>query len=444
MNPQKLRISPASTDPHKNIYINRDLRLDTVRSIGFDMDYTLARYNKHTMELLSYQLTMQQLIEMGYPKALCLKPYNPNFAIRGLTIDKMHGNICKLNRHKYVTRAYHGTAPLSKTQRRALYRQNKISISKPRFEHLDSLFAAPEVAAFATVIDGLPKNTTEETFRNAFIDTRTAIDKIHRDNSLKSYICQDFHNFIDYDPQLIQLLNQLRQNGHHLFLLTNSDWSYTNQLMSFILGNGTSSSDHWTEFFDLVVVDAKKPKFFEQQSDIHPRLFENKQSTTTKIVSNASMKWVENAIGCKEEEILYIGDHIYADILRSKKDAAWRTMLILEELNTEIDSIIAHSHLRNKLNHLEEQRQNIDSQPPSNSTYKLPQIIAEITDITSQLEHACNPYWGMLLKDKHELSYFGSQVEKYACLYTSRATNLLGYISQPFLHRPHRNMAHEI
>ncbi|NDB84669.1 MAG: hypothetical protein EB127_18490, partial [Alphaproteobacteria bacterium] len=38
-------------------------------------------------------------------------------------------------------------------------------------------------------------------------------------------------------------------------------------------------------------------------------------------------------------EILYIGDHIYGDILRSKKEIGWRTMLVIEELEQEIKEI---------------------------------------------------------------------------------------------------------
>ena len=34
--------------------------------------------------------------------------------------------------------------------------------------------------------------------------------------------------------------------------------------------------------------------------------------------------------------MLYVGDHIYGDILRSKKDTAWRTAMIIQELETEV------------------------------------------------------------------------------------------------------------
>jgi predicted HAD superfamily phosphohydrolase YqeG len=35
-------------------------------------------------------------------------------------------------------------------------------------------------------------------------------------------------------------------------------------------------------------------------------------------------------------EVLYVGDHIYGDILTSKKEAGWRTMIILPELENEL------------------------------------------------------------------------------------------------------------
>lgn len=36
-------------------------------------------------------------------------------------------------------------------------------------------------------------------------------------------------------------------------------------------------------------------------------------------------------------EVLYVGDHIYGDILRSKKTLGWRTMLVVPELESELD-----------------------------------------------------------------------------------------------------------
>ena len=37
-----------------------------------------------------------------------------------------------------------------------------------------------------------------------------------------------------------------------------------------------------------------------------------------------------------------MGDHIYGDILRSKKTLGWRTMLVVPELATELDILQHH------------------------------------------------------------------------------------------------------
>ena len=36
-------------------------------------------------------------------------------------------------------------------------------------------------------------------------------------------------------------------------------------------------------------------------------------------------------------QVLYVGDHIYGDILRSKKATGWRTLLVVPELAAELN-----------------------------------------------------------------------------------------------------------
>src|SRR5690242_14190914 len=44
----------------------------------------------------------------------------------------------------------------------------------------------------------------------------------------------------------------------------------------------------------------------------------------------------EQLTGVKGEQVLYIGDHIYGDILRLRKQHMWRTAMVLQELEREI------------------------------------------------------------------------------------------------------------
>ena len=53
------------------IFVNRTLNLNSIKLIGFDMDYTLATYNVPAFEEKAYQLVQDKLIkEYGYPEEI--------------------------------------------------------------------------------------------------------------------------------------------------------------------------------------------------------------------------------------------------------------------------------------------------------------------------------------------------------------------------------------
>jgi hypothetical protein len=54
----------------RRIYCNRNLRLDQIQLIGFDMDYTLAIYRQAEMDRLSIEATAKKLVQKGYPESL--------------------------------------------------------------------------------------------------------------------------------------------------------------------------------------------------------------------------------------------------------------------------------------------------------------------------------------------------------------------------------------
>lgn len=41
-------------------------------------------------------------------------------------------------------------------------------------------------------------------------------------------------------------------------------------------------------------------------------------------------------LGVRGKDILYIGDHIFGDILKSKKQQGWQTCLVVPELSQEL------------------------------------------------------------------------------------------------------------
>jgi hypothetical protein len=54
-------------------------------------------------------------------------------------------------------------------------------------------------------------------------------------------------------------------------------------------------------------------------------------------------------------QVLYAGDHIYGDILRSKKQLGWRTMLVVPELEMELNLLSHTSAIRKEFQRLRQQ-----------------------------------------------------------------------------------------
>jgi hypothetical protein len=49
------------------------------------------------------------------------------------------------------------------------------------------------------------------------------------------------------------------------------------------------------------------------------------------------------------DRILYVGDHVYSDVLATKRKLAWRTCLIIPELSAEITALKASRRLQDEL-----------------------------------------------------------------------------------------------
>jgi 5'-nucleotidase len=470
--------------------------MDTIEMIGFDMDYTLALYHQDRLEQLSMELTLQKLVDKhGYPADIRQLHYDPRWAIRGLVVDKKQGNVFKMDRHAYVGRCYHGFRELSHDERKATYRNEKINLSSERYEWVDTLFALPEAVMYTTLVDWADRNTGTVDYDKLFTDIRTAIDEAHRDDTLKSVIKADLPAFIIKDPLLGETLHKFRSSGKKLFLLTNSLYDYTTSVMSYLLDGERKAYPSWRNYFDIVMVGAGKPAFFNEL-----RPFVQIDATTGAPVANANgngdaVKHLsrdkvyqagnviafEQLTGVKGEQVLYIGDHIYGDILRLRKQHMWRTAMVLQELEREIsvsdrlegqikdlelldrrhrnlESEIDYQSLRLKKiqrllddattapalrARLEEQRRHT-RQSLESLRDRADLMDKEVDSLEARVDRAYNSHWGSCLREGNENSRFGEQVNDYADLYTSRVSNFGPYSPLRYFRAPRRPMPHEI
>lgn len=480
----------------RRIFTNRDLAFERVTVIGFDMDYTLAVYRQDELEALSIRCTLDKLLLRGYPEALRDIRSDPAFAIRGLVVDKKYGNIIKMDRHGYVGRAYHGKKLLPRPERKSLYRSQRLGTERERFAPVDTLFALPEVTLFAEVVDLIDHRPElwpggPPTYAQAWIDVRECIDKAHQDGSLKDLIQADIGRYFQIDPELGSTLHKFRSAGKKLFLLTNSLLPYTEHVMRYVLGGQLAAYDDWRDYFDWVIVGASKPGFFTgtapfQELDISDRpigkpVAEPKRG---RIYVGGNQQGLQAALAVHADEVLYVGDHIYGDIVKSKKSSGWRTALIVEDLEHELDvrrdrhvtlKEIEHltwlrisladdissqrylSRLLARMSPEELARQGVaaadaehmlaDTRATVRKRFdRLRRYEEEVEDTLERriadVDEAFNPYWGSVFAARRDTSRFGAQVESYACIYTSRVTNFRYASPSKYFHSPHGSMPH--
>jgi 5'-nucleotidase len=331
----------------RRIFVNRNLRMDEIDLIGFDMDYTLALYHQRNLEALSIQCTLDKLIaKRGYPEEIRALDFDPSFAVRGLVVDRRFGNVFKADRYGHVGRVYHGRTAMSREDRHALYRLERIRLSSPRYAWIDTLFALPEAVMYSAVIDFFERKGGRVRFGKIWQDIRECIDEAHRDESMKRIIKANLGDYIVKDPELAPTLHKFRSSGKRLFLLTNSAWDYTDAVMTHLLGAALPAYANWRSYFDIVIVAGSKPAFFTERKPFleidaagnvkgqHTGLF-----ARNRIYQGGNIHDFEAGVGVRGDHVLYIGDHIYGDMLRAKKSSVWRTAMILQELVAELTAV---------------------------------------------------------------------------------------------------------
>ncbi|MFO0646125.1 MAG: HAD-IG family 5'-nucleotidase [Polyangiales bacterium] len=469
----------ASLPRERRVYVNRSLRMENVEWVGFDMDYTLAIYRQAEIDRLSIEATVKKLVDRGYSPALAESTYDTHYPIRGLLIDKRHGHILKMDRYKFVSRAYHGLRELSRDERHELYHARKIRVGPPRYHYIDTLYALPEAALYAGAVDLLERYGHNVDYHELFDDIRQCIDEAHRDGSIVDVIANDLPRFVERDPGLAVTLHRLRSAGKKLFILTNSRWAYTDKMMTYLLGGQLPEYGSWRNYFDVVSVAATKPLFFTDRRPFMERVFENGAETVRpayslergRVYEGGNLRDFERMINAQADRILYVGDHIYGDILRSKKDSAWRTAMIVQEMEAEFEALDRTRDAMSELDVNARNRERLDDEiryhqllyratarrkgedDPESITLRraidrlkatLRELDASTRAVQKRADVAFHPYWGSLFKQGVELSSFGDQVEEYACLYTSRVSNFGNYAPAHFFRSPRDLMPHEL
>uniref|UniRef100_A0A8B9LV68 5'-nucleotidase, cytosolic II, like 1 n=1 Tax=Astyanax mexicanus TaxID=7994 RepID=A0A8B9LV68_ASTMX len=397
--------------------------LENIKCYGFDMDYTLAIYKSPEYEGLCFELLRDRLVSVGYPHELLRYSYDPNFPTRGLVYDSSYGNLLKVDSHGNILVCAHGFIYLTGAEILHYYPTRFIQRDDTeRFYILNTLFN----------LSGTRKDQLSFIY---FIYPNCQQGFKHGDlfMSYKSMF-QDVR-----DPRVPEMLSRIK-NVAKVFLATNSDYNYTEGIMKYLLESPPGSKNPkklWRSYFDLVVVDTRKPLFFAEGTvlrQVDTNTGKLRIGTYTgdlqhgTVYSGGSSDLVCDLLDVRGKEILYVGDHIFGDILKSKKRQGWKTFLVVPELAKELQVWTEKNGMFQELRQLDvylsELHKYLDSGIVGSPDISL--IQSKIKKVTYSMD-LCYGKMGSLLRYGCTKTLFASQLLRYADLYAASCLNLINY-----------------
>jgi len=442
------------------------------------MDYTLVHYHMSSWERRAYSYIKEGIGLTGWN--LESLEFDPELAVRGLVIDTQQGNIVKANRFGYIKRAFHGTRPLEFEELRRAYQRTLVDLGESRWFFLSTLFSISEACIFMQVVDLFDSGQLlgcigyEEIFRRV----RHASDEAHMEGRLKSEILADPAQFVEPDEETPLALLDQKKSGKKLLLISNSEWSYTEPILTGSFNPFLPNSIKWRDLFDIIIVGARKPDFFTFPMPVFEvinadgLLREHRGPLAPgHIYLGANARLVEESLGLSGDDILYVGDHIFTDVNISKNISRWRTALVVRELEDEIAAVDEFAPRHAELRSLMEAKERLESQycslrlaaqrirhgygPRENVKItdlqrQMSELHSSIVDIDSKITplaqasgQLLNKNWGLLMRTGIDKSHLARQIERYADIYTARVSNFLHVTPSAFLRSSRGSLPHD-
>ncbi len=453
---------------NRKVFVNRTLNLRKIKYIGLDMDHTLVRYNTVAFESLAYDGMLQKLVnEKGYPAEILKLKIDFSTVIRGLVIDSTKGNLLKVSRHGAIRGTLHGTEKISFHQQQRDYQGTYVDLGSDDFSSIDTSFSISVAILFGQLVDLKDKNLgAYPDYSVVLKDIVEVMDMSHRDDSLKSIVRKNLGDYIIQEPAVAEGLERYKKHGKKIFILTNSDFHYTKALLDYAINPFLKNHDSWMDLFDYTITLARKPRFFFDKLNflkVNPEdgsMTNYDADLVPGIYQGGCADLFEKSLKIGGDDILYIGDHIYGDIVRLKKDCAWRTALVVEELGEEIEKMQKVKPSQDKIRELMRQKTPLEDQlvdlvsqeietnvdngdKISEVQTAIAQIDNQIAPLIKNTQAAFNPTWGEVMRAGNEESYFANQVDRFADIYMPKLADLLAASPRTYYRSYRRPLAHE-
>jgi 5'-nucleotidase len=400
---------------------------------------------------------------------------------RGLVLDIELGNILEANRFGFVKQAYHGTARMKLRQLREAYARTIVDLALPRYLFLNTLFSLSEGCMYAQLVDLLDagKLTGALGYADLHRLVKRSLDAAHMEGELKAEILADPDAFVVDDPDTALALLDQRRAGKRLLLITNSEWTYTRPMMAYAFDRHLPGEMTWRELFDVVIVDARKPRFFSGGGGPLLEVVDDAGLLRPvvgglgdgKVYFGGSAAQVERFLGLTAEQILYVGDHVFGDVHVTKSVLRWRTALILRELERELAATQEFGAQQAELSALMARKEELEREQcylrlerqrakqsygpkPSCSDTEAHRRLRRLRAAADELDQKIGPlaaasarvsnaWWGPLMRAGNDKSLLARQVERSADIYTSRVSNFLYRTPFAYLRSPRGCLPHD-
>uniref|UniRef100_A0A3P8XRF3 5'-nucleotidase domain containing 3 n=1 Tax=Esox lucius TaxID=8010 RepID=A0A3P8XRF3_ESOLU len=436
-------ISKNSVNPN-TIFANNEMSLDNIEIYGFDYDYTLAFYSRR-LHTLIFNIARDILIqEHRYPEGLQEYEYTPDFVIRGLHYDVQKALLMKIDAFHYIQlgTVYRGLHPVPDKEVIAMYDGSHVPLENmsdfygksshghTMKQYMD-IFSLPEMNLLCCVNDYFMKHNIDYEPVHLYKDVKAAIGDVHVKGILYRAVEADIENYISYGEQTHAVLKKLYEDGKKMFLITNSPFDFVDRGMNYIVGT------EWRELFDIVIVQADKPGFFNDRRKPFRRVTDKgvlhwdriHKLEKGNIYKQGNLYEFLRLTGWRGSKVLYFGDHIYSDLADLTLKHGWRTGAIIPELRKEVKIMNTkeYVHLMTWLQGLTGLIEHMQVHRDPASQAVVQEWIKEREAMRSQTKNIFNAQFGSLFRTYHNPTYFSRRLSRFADIYMASLSCLLNY-----------------
>ncbi|POI35715.1 hypothetical protein CIB84_000533, partial [Bambusicola thoracicus] len=450
------------------IFSNNEMSLSDIEIYGFDYDYTLVFYSKHLHTLIFNAARDLLINEHRYPAEIRKYDYDPNFAIRGLHYDvhrvcisifvkgcvvdvqlKLFFFSCKallmkIDAFHYIQlgTVYRGLSVVPDEEVIAMYDGSHVPLEQMSdfygkssqgntMKQFMDIFSLPEMTLLSCVNEYFLKNNIDYEPVHLYKDVKDSIRDVHIKGIMYRAIEADIEKYICYAEQTRAVLAKLADHGKKMFLITNSPSSFVDKGMRFIVGKD------WRDLFDVVIVQADKPNFFNDKRRPFRKVNERGVLLWDKIhklqkgqiYKQGNLYEFLKLTGWRGSKVLYFGDHIYSDLADLTLKHGWRTGAIIPELRSEIKIMNTEKYIQTMtwLQTLTGLLEHMQVHRDPDSQMILEEWKKERKEMREMNRNFFNAQFGSLFRTDENPTYFLRRLSRFADIYMASLSCLLNY-----------------